>query len=61
MARINLELSLSNDISVLIKYHEEILKRISHNISKDSLSKQEDILEILKAFELMEKASNLNS
>jgi len=61
MARIKLELSLSNDISELIKYHEEILKIISHNISKDSLSKQEDILEILKAFELMEKASNLNS
>lgn len=58
MEKIKLELSLSNDVSTLVKYQEEILKEISPNIFKESLSKQEDILEILKAFSLMEKVSN---
>lgn len=58
MEKIKLELSLSNDVSTLVKYQEEMLEEISPDLSKESLSKQEDILEILKAFSLMEKVSN---
>jgi len=57
--KMNLELSLSNDISSLIEYHEEMLEKNLNNMSKESLSKEKDIHEVLKAFDLMEKAYNL--
>lgn len=56
-----IEVSLSNDISTLIEYYEEVLKKNLHDLSTDSLSKQEDILEILKAFKVMKEASDLNT
>ena len=56
-----IEVSLSNDISTLIEYYEEVLKKNSHDLSTDLLSKQEDILEILKAFKVMKEASDLNT
>ncbi len=52
-------INLSNDISSLIEYHEEMLEKNLQNMSKDSLSKEEDIHEVLKAFDLIQKAYNL--
>lgn len=58
MAKIELKLSLNNDVSTLVECQKIILENLSSYMSKTTLSVQEDILEILKAFSSMEKASN---
>lgn len=58
MAKIELKLSLNNDVSTLVECQKIILENLSSYMSKTALSVQEDILEILKAFSSMEKASN---
>lgn len=58
MAKIELKLSLNNDVSTLVEYQKIILENFSSYMSKTTLSVQEDILEVLKAFSSMEKASN---